>query len=125
MTEGWICKRERAPTEEDADENGMILVWHRYQCGMLYAWDDVCRNRFITHWMPLCLMDGEWIDARTRAPTPEDADALRCVLARHAVDGITVIGWFQIPGSTSYTHFARLPDAPGGLCPLPVPKRSD
>ena len=114
MNEGWICKKERAPTVEDADENGMVLVWHRYQCGMLYARDGVCHNRFITHWMPLRYMDEKWIDVRTRAPTADDADALRCVLARHSVDGVCVIGWFQIPGNISYTHFAQLPHAPDG-----------
>lgn len=112
MTEGWFCKRERPPAADDADQNGRVLAWHQYQCGMICAWDDVCRNRFITHWMPLCAFDDQWIDVRLRKPTPKDADALRCVLARHAIDGMTVIGWFQIPGNTSYTHFARLPDAP-------------
>lgn len=111
MTKGWFCKKERPPAVDDADENGRVLVWHRYQCGMLYAWDGVCRNRFIAHWMPLHAIS-QWIDVRTRAPTAEDADALRCVLARHTIDGIVIIGWFQIPGNTSYTHFARLPDAP-------------
>ncbi len=112
MTEGWICKDEHPPAAEDADENGRVLVWHQCQYGMLWAWNEVNRCRFITHWMPLCALDKEWIDVRTRKPAPEDADALRCVLARHTVDGVIVIGWFQIPGDTSYTHFARLPDAP-------------
>lgn len=112
MTEGWLCKRERPPAADDADENGRVMVWHRYQYGMLYVWDGVCRNRFITHWMPLCAFDDKWIDVRLRKPTLKDADALCCVLARHVVDGVTIIGWFQIPDNTSYTHFARLPEAP-------------
>lgn len=114
MTVGWICKSQREPTEQDADERGKILVWHRYQCGMLFAWDSICRNRFITHWTPICAMDEDWIEVRTRKPTAQDADALGCVLARHAVDGVTVIGWHQIPDNTSYTHFAKLPPAPDG-----------
>lgn len=112
MTEGWICKSQREPTAQDADQRGKLLVWHKFQCGMLYPWDGVCRNRFITHWMSICAMDGCWIDVRTRKPTAQDADALGCVLARHVVDGVTVIGWNQIPGCASYTHFARLPDHP-------------
>lgn len=112
MTEGWFCKKERLPDADDADENGRVLVWHRYQHGILYAWDGVCRNRFITHWMPLCSFESAWIDARKRKPTIQDADALRCVLARHSVDGIVVIGYFQIHDQSPYTHFARLPNAP-------------
>lgn len=112
MTDGWICKNEQSPTAADADDRGRVLVWHQYQYGMLYAWDDVYRNRFITHWMPISRLFEKWIDVRKRKPTPEDADAMRCVLARHAIDGITVIGWYQLLGRTSYTHFARLPDAP-------------
>lgn len=100
------------PSAADADEHGRVLVWHQYQHGMLCAWDGACRNRFITHWMPISGLCGKWIDVRRRRPTIEDADAMRCVLARHAVDGVTVIGWFQIPGNVFYTHFARLPDAP-------------
>ena len=112
MTDGWICKDEQMPNAADADERGRILVWHRYQHGMLYAWDGVHSNRYITHWMPISRLCGTWIDIRKRRPTAEDADAIGCVLARHVIDGITVIGWHQLHSSAFYTHFARLPDAP-------------
>ena len=112
MENGWICKGERLPTAADADEEGRVLAWHRYQCGMLYAWDDLCGNRFITHWMPLRALRTAWIDAHKHPPTEEDADDLRCVLAHHTIYGVCIVGWFQIPGRPLYTHFARIPRKP-------------
>ncbi|MGN0996524.1 MAG: hypothetical protein ACI4PG_06425 [Candidatus Ventricola sp.] len=97
---------------EDADDRGNVLVWHRYQHGMLCTPCEVRRNRFITHWMPLAEIG--WTDVRQRATGAADADEMGCVLAVSRVDGIVVTGWFQVAGNGFYTHYARIPGKPSG-----------
>ena len=46
----WIDKAERLPTAEDADAEGVVLVWHRYQGTMLAGWFRVAESRMFTHW---------------------------------------------------------------------------
>ena len=51
----WIPVSERLPTEEDANEEGVVLV-HNIGCPMYEAmdWDQVeMFSRTISHWMPL------------------------------------------------------------------------
>lgn len=112
MTDRWRSVQEGAPGPEDADECGNVLVWHRYQHGMLAAPDEARRNRFITHWMPLAEIS--WTDVNQHAPGAQDADEMGCVLAVSRVDGIVVTGWFQVTGSGYCTHYARIPGKPSG-----------
>ena len=112
MTGTWRSVHSGMPGADDADERGNVLVWHRYQHGMLCAICEVRRNRFITHWMPIAEM--EWTDMRCRAPVAEDADEMGCVLAVSRVDGIVVTGWRQAAGDGAYTHYARIPGKPSG-----------
>ena len=46
----WISKDERMPTAEDADGEGLVLAWHRYQGAMLTGWFRVVEIRMFTHW---------------------------------------------------------------------------
>ena len=50
----WIPVSERLPTEEDANEEGVVLV-HNIGCPMYEAmdWDQVEMFSTISHWMPL------------------------------------------------------------------------
>ena len=45
--------RERLPMRCEADAQGCVLVWHEFNGCMLYSWDRITHNRFITHWMVL------------------------------------------------------------------------
>ena len=48
----WIDKRERMPAPEDADEQGCVLAWHRYQGAMvLNVHNMVNYGSYVTHWM--------------------------------------------------------------------------
>ncbi len=50
---GWIDRRERDPTPEDADEQGCVLAWHRYDgVVVLHIRNMMNFGTFITHWMP-------------------------------------------------------------------------
>ena len=46
----WIDKEKRLPTAEDADEEGLVLAWHRYQGTMLTGWFRVVDSKMFTHW---------------------------------------------------------------------------
>lgn len=46
----WIDKKERLPTEDDADGEGVVLAWHRYQGTMLTGWFRVADDNMFTHW---------------------------------------------------------------------------
>ena len=46
----WIDKEKRLPTAEDADEEGLVLAWHRYQGTMLTGWFRVVDSKMVTHW---------------------------------------------------------------------------
>ena len=46
----WIDKEKRLPTAEDADEEGLVLAWHRYQGTMLTGWFRAADSKMFTHW---------------------------------------------------------------------------
>ena len=46
----WIDKNERLPTEQDADGDGLVLVWHRYQGTMITGWFQIKESTMFTHW---------------------------------------------------------------------------
>lgn len=49
----WTAIGERKPTPEDADEQGCVLVWHRYQGVIVLNVKNVCNyGTYITHWQP-------------------------------------------------------------------------
>lgn len=48
----WIDRDERLPTEEDADVQGCVIVWHVYNGIMVMGWFNVPHNRFVSHWLP-------------------------------------------------------------------------
>ena len=48
----WIDKRERMPTEADADGQGCVLAWHRYQgVVILNVHNVIDYGSYVTHWM--------------------------------------------------------------------------
>lgn len=50
----WIPVSKRLPTEEDANEDGEVLVLHRSGLCEALFWDDVARyHAMLSHWMPL------------------------------------------------------------------------
>ena len=50
MKDGWIDKRERPPTQKDADPWNCVIVWHRYQGCMITGWKYAVESDLITHW---------------------------------------------------------------------------
>ena len=48
----WISAAERLPTKEDADAQGCVIAWHRYNGVMVTGWHQFGRNQFYTHWAP-------------------------------------------------------------------------
>jgi hypothetical protein len=61
------------------------------------------------------MMESDWIDARYRKPTKEDADHKGCVIAWHRYDGTMVTGWHQFGRSEFYTHWMPAPKPPKGF----------
>ena len=47
----WISSRESAPTAEDADAQGCVVVWHAYNGVMVAQWRQVAESVYFTHWM--------------------------------------------------------------------------
>ena len=48
----WIDKREHMPTEADADDQGCVLAWHRYQGVVVLNVHNVANyGSYVTHWM--------------------------------------------------------------------------
>ena len=48
----WVPIAGHKPTPEDADEQGCVLVWHRYQGVMMLNVRNVQNfGAYITHWM--------------------------------------------------------------------------
>ena len=56
--------------------------------------------------------DGDWIDAKQRKPTIDDADVFGCVLVYHEYNGAMVTGWQQFDMNRFYTHWMPLPLPP-------------
>ena len=50
LTGDWIPRTQRLPTQADADEQGRVLYWHRYQQTMVLGWHQMAHNEFLTHW---------------------------------------------------------------------------
>ena len=49
----WTAIQDHKPTPEDADEQGCVLVWHKYQGVIVLNVKNVCNyGAYITHWMP-------------------------------------------------------------------------
>ena len=49
---GWIDKCDRMPEAADGDDQGCVLVWHRYQGVMVMNVRNVQNfGAYITHWM--------------------------------------------------------------------------
>lgn len=47
----WISVESRLPTQEDADEQNCVLVYHLLQGVMVMGWHRVSENSYCTHWM--------------------------------------------------------------------------
>ena len=55
---GWIDASERKPTKRDADLQGCVLAWHRYNGAIVTGWHQFWRryyggNSLLTHWQRL------------------------------------------------------------------------
>ena len=61
------------------------------------------------------MTDNDWIDARTRKPTQEDADKKGCVLVWHQCNGVMVTGWHQFSHNRFLTHWKPAPCPPPGF----------
>ena len=48
----WTDKRKRRPKKTDADVNGHVMVWHKYNGVMTYHWQSAIRSNYIQWWMP-------------------------------------------------------------------------
>lgn len=48
----WIPKNERPPAAKDADKQGCVLVWHRYNHVMVMIWQHAAENSYVLAWMP-------------------------------------------------------------------------
>lgn len=46
----WIPREERLPTEQDADLQGCVIVWHAFNGAMITGWHRMADNRFMSHW---------------------------------------------------------------------------
>ena len=102
-------KGDRDTGEREGDGE-TVIVWHLFQGAMTVRPEDVGRNRFFTHRMPV--PEDGWIRTSERMPGPEDADALRCVLARHEIYGVRITGIVQFELDRRYTSWRRAPDPP-------------
>lgn len=49
----WTDKRERLPTQQDADPWGCVLVWHIHNGAQTLGWQNpmLKSSKYITHWM--------------------------------------------------------------------------
>lgn len=45
----WISVESRLPTQEDADEQNCVLVYHLLQGVMVMGWHRVSENSYCTH----------------------------------------------------------------------------
>ena len=48
----WVKPSERTPTALDADVQGCIIVWHKYNGCMLMNWHLAWNNPYVLAWMP-------------------------------------------------------------------------
>ena len=46
----WIWSKDRMPTQEDADAQNCVLVWHELSGVMVTGWHRVKDNRFMVAW---------------------------------------------------------------------------
>ena len=52
-SDGWVALCERMPTEQDADSQKCVLVWHELSGAMIYHISRLHANSYVTHWMRL------------------------------------------------------------------------
>ena len=57
----------------------------------------------------------EWIDVRDRMPTADDADASRCVMVWHTLNGVMMTGWHHVRENRFITHWQKAPECPEGV----------
>lgn len=58
--------------------------------------------------------DSEWIDRKKRMPTEKDADAKKCILVWHKLNGAMITGWHHVADNRFLTHWAPCPKGPDG-----------
>lgn len=106
---GWTAFDVQEPEESDC-LYGYILIWHVFRGVIAEPWEKRHATPMFTHWKPMPRKG--WIAAADRKPTPDDADVMHCVLARHDEDGIRVTGWHQFGHNTHLTHWMPTPPPP-------------
>ena len=47
---GWIDASKLKPTEKDADIQGCVLAWHRYDGARITGWRQFSFSSMLTHW---------------------------------------------------------------------------
>ena len=108
----WISCGDKLPKQQDGDENGKVLVWHRLQGAMLARWDRITDNRFYDFWMRIQPLERKWISIKQQTPTAADADIYGCVLVKDRHNGHRVTGWHQPEMDGGITDWQRLPRSP-------------
>lgn len=48
----WIDAKVQKPTAADADPQGCVIAWHRYNGMMVTGWHQFGDNPYFTHWAP-------------------------------------------------------------------------
>lgn len=46
----WIEVQDQPPTQQDADVQGCVIVWHIYNGVMVMKWHLVAKHSTVTHW---------------------------------------------------------------------------